>query len=72
MHDTQEKAEKDCEGSQENAIQNLPELHNHHCRRRVKRTVCLGPRSGPGGVRTGILLDYDGIVEIYHLDRQAT
>jgi hypothetical protein len=33
---------------------------------------CLGPRARPGSVRTKILFDDGGILEIYHLERQAT
>jgi hypothetical protein len=33
---------------------------------------CLGPsRAGPGSERTEILFNDGGIVEIYHLDKQA-
>ena len=32
----------------------------------------LGRRVQPGSVHTGILLDDEGIVEVYHQGRQAT
>ena len=35
-------------------------------------TVCLGPRARPGRVHTGILVDDDRTLEIYHLGKQAT
>ncbi len=39
---------------------------------KTNSTDCLGPRARSGSVRTAVLLDDSRIVEIYHLDRQAT
>ena len=57
--------------AQEDAIDGMPEFHHSPCRKRDSLAILVLERSYKS-IRTHILRDYIGIVEIYHPDRQAS